>query len=173
MSEIYKKLFAIKKANIKLQRDTKAYNYKYVNLAQIQEKLSWEFEKLWLLVTHSIVNNSVITAIIDTESGEKIQSSITMSENIKPQDKWSEITYYRRYNLLSLLDLETEDDDWKKAQESNKTSAKPQAKSLVSKNESCPSCWVHNEVKKWTTKEWKPYERAECNCGAKYFINRK
>lgn len=173
MSEIYKKLFEIKKANIKLQRDTKAYNYKYATLSQIQDKLSWEFEKQWLLITHSIVNNCVVTSIIEVESWEKIESSILMSENIKPQDKWSEITYYRRYNLLSLLDLEVEDDDGKKAQESNKTSAKPQSKTLVSKNESCPSCWVPNEVKKWTTKEWKPYERAECNCGAKYFINRK
>jgi hypothetical protein len=40
MKEIYKKLFEIKKANIKLQRDTKAYNYKYATLSQIQEKLS-------------------------------------------------------------------------------------------------------------------------------------
>jgi hypothetical protein len=42
-----------------------------------------------------------------------------MSQGIKPQDKGSEITYYRRYNLLSLLDLEVEDDDGKKAQDSN------------------------------------------------------
>lgn len=114
MKEIYKKLFEIKKANIKLQRDTKAFNYKYATLSQIQEKLSWEFEKLWLLVIHAVIENSVETSIIDTESWELLKSSIKMSENIKAQDKWSEITYYRRYNLLSLLDLETEDDDWKK-----------------------------------------------------------
>jgi hypothetical protein len=40
---------------------------------------------------------------------------------LKAQDKWSEITYFRRYNLLSLLDLEVEDDDWKKAQDSKPT----------------------------------------------------
>jgi hypothetical protein len=34
-----------------------------------------------------------------------------MSEDVKAQDKGSEITYFRRYNLLSLLDLEVEDDD--------------------------------------------------------------
>jgi hypothetical protein len=69
---------------------------------------------LWLLVIHAVIENSVETSIIDTESWELLKSSIKMSENIKAQDKWSEITYYRRYNLLSLLDLETEDDDWKK-----------------------------------------------------------
>lgn len=131
---IYKKLFEIKKANIKLQRDTKGYNYNYATLSQIQDKLSWEFEKQWLLITHSIINNCVVTSIIEVESWEKIESSILMSENIKPQDKWSEITYYRRYNLLSLLDLEVEDDDGEKAQDSNKIK-KTQSKALVSNDE--------------------------------------
>tara|TARA_R110002153_G_scaffold248911_1_gene405129 strand:- start:167 stop:313 length:147 start_codon:yes stop_codon:yes gene_type:complete len=37
---IYQKLFEVKKAGIKLQRDTTAFNYKYATLSQIQEKLS-------------------------------------------------------------------------------------------------------------------------------------
>ena len=117
---IYQKLFEVKKAWIKLQRDTTAFNYKYATLAQIQEKLSWEFEKQWLLVIHIIEDNKVVTSIVDIEDPVKymLYSAIPLSEWIKPQDKWSEITYYRRYNLLSLLDLEVEDDDWKKAQES-------------------------------------------------------
>jgi hypothetical protein len=36
---IYNKLFNVKKEGIKLQRDTKAFNYKYATLDQIQEKL--------------------------------------------------------------------------------------------------------------------------------------
>ena len=123
---IYQKLFEVKKAWIKLQRDTTAFNYKYATLAQIQEKLSWEFEKQQLLVIHSMWNNCVVTEIIDIEATDsnirKVYSTIEMTKDIKPQDKWSEITYYRRYNLLSLLDLEVEDDDWKKAQDSKKSS---------------------------------------------------
>jgi len=38
-NNIYSKLHSIKSAGIKLQRDTEAYNYKYADLAQIQEKL--------------------------------------------------------------------------------------------------------------------------------------
>jgi len=49
-----------------------------------------------------------------------------MSQGIKPQDKGSEITYYRRYNLLSLLDLEVSDDDGKQAQESKPTEKQEQ-----------------------------------------------
>ncbi len=119
-TNIYKKLFEVKKAWIKLQRDTKAFNYKYATLSQIQEKLSDIFEKNNLLILHKIEDNKVITQIVATDLSNEyfIQSEIPMSEWTKPQDKWSEITYYRRYNLLSLLDLEVEDDDWKKAQDS-------------------------------------------------------
>jgi hypothetical protein len=64
------------------------------------------------------MNWLVRTEIRDTESDWFVVSEIQMTQWVKPQDKWSEITYYRRYNLLSLLDLEVEDDDWKKAQDS-------------------------------------------------------
>lgn len=115
---IYQKLFEVKKAGIKLQRDTSAFQYKYATLSQIQEKLSDVMQEQWLLVTHSVKNNEVCTQIIDIETEKYIESFITMAEWTKAQDKWSEITYYRRYNLLSLLDLEVEDDDGKKAQDS-------------------------------------------------------
>jgi hypothetical protein len=106
---------------------------------------------LWLLVIHAVIENSVETSIIDTESGELLKSSIKMSENIKAQDKWSEITYYRRYNLLSLLDLETEDDDWKKAQESWKK-----------QNDELEWIWDKNiETLKTHIAEWKKFTLEE------------
>ena len=117
---IYQKLFEVKKAGIKLQRDTTAFNYKYATLSQIQEKLSDILQEQWLLILHYISEEwHVITRIHNVEKEKDyIESWISLSEWTKPQDKWSEITYYRRYNLLSLLDLEVEDDDWKKAQDS-------------------------------------------------------
>ena len=117
---IYQKLFEVKKAWIKLQRDTKAFNYKYATLSQIQEKL-WEvLQENSLLVTHSVYENKVLTRITNIEWNiwDFVNSQIELTGWTKPQDKWSEITYYRRYNLLSLLDLEVEDDDGKKAQDS-------------------------------------------------------
>ena len=118
MDWINKKLFNVKQAWIKLQRDTKAFNYKYATLDQIQSKLWDILEKEKLLIIHRIMNNKVITEIRDIETDVFISSEIEMSEWIKAQDKGSEITYFRRYNLLCLLDLEVEDDDGKKAQES-------------------------------------------------------
>lgn len=117
-TNIYTKLLEVKKAWIKLQRDTTAFNYKYATLSQIQEKLNTVFVEQKLLIIHYVDDNDVVTSIIDTETEKSIHSRIPMSEWTKPQDKGSEITYYRRYNLLSLLDLEVEDDDWTAAQES-------------------------------------------------------
>ncbi len=117
---IYKKLFEVKKAGIKLQRDTEAFNYKYATLSQIQEKLSHILEEQKLVVVHYVKDLSMYTEIRDIENPEeKVESSIRMADWTKPQDKGSEVTYYRRYNLLSLLDLEIEeDDDANKAQKS-------------------------------------------------------
>lgn len=115
---ILQKIALIKAKEIKLKRDTEWYWYKYATLSQIQQKLWPVFEELKLFVYHQIQDNQVITTIYDLESKESISSSIEMNSWTKAQDKGSEITYYRRYNLLALLDLETEDDDWAKAQNS-------------------------------------------------------
>jgi hypothetical protein len=64
-TNIYKKLFEVKKAGIKLQRDTKAFNYKYATLSQIQEKLNPILEEQELIVLHLIKDNNVITEIRD------------------------------------------------------------------------------------------------------------
>jgi len=118
---IYQKLFEVKKAGIKLQRDTKAFNYKYATLSQIQEKFSEVLQEQNLIVVHVIDKSLVITRIQDIDDKrEYVESGIELTPWIKAQDKWSEITYYRRYNLLSLLDLEVEDDDGAKAQGRNK-----------------------------------------------------
>jgi len=118
-TNIYKKLFEVKKAWIKLQRDTKAFNYKYATLSQIQEKFNEVLQEQKLLIIHTINKWCVVTRIQNTEVIDSyVESWIELTEWTKAQDKWSEITYYRRYNLLSLLDLEVEDDDGKKAQDS-------------------------------------------------------
>lgn len=136
---IYEKLHSIKWAGIKLQRDTKAFNYKYATLSQIQEKFWEALQEQNLVVIHSIIDWCVRTEIVDVETKESISSQIEMTAWVKPQDKGSEITYYRRYNLLSLLDLEVEDDDWKKAQDS-----KVEVKEYAAK-ENEPTEWMSDD----------------------------
>jgi hypothetical protein len=69
-----------------LLRDTKAYNYKYATLDQIQNKLNPILQKLNMIVTHCVKDNKVITKIIDLESNEFIESEIEINTT-KPQDK--------------------------------------------------------------------------------------
>lgn len=120
---IYKKLFNVKKAWIILTRDTKAFNYKYATLDQIQEKLAPILEANNLLLYHTVLDGNVVTVIHDVSTWDEIASSIKIHWT-KAQDIGSEITYYRRYNLVSLFDLPVEDDDGKKAQSSKKEKAR-------------------------------------------------
>jgi len=116
MKTLNQKLFEIKKLRITLTRDTKAFNYKYATLDQIQEKINPLLEEHNLLVTHYINNNELCTKISNLDDEKDfVISSIWLWDLLKAQDKWSAITYYRRYNLLSLFDLEVEDDDGAKA----------------------------------------------------------
>ena len=131
---LIQKLFELKKKSIVLLKDEQAFNYKYADLAQIQAKIAPYLEELKLLIIHATQNGSVVTTIYDVESDKCISSSIEIGSiettrewdnkdkqgNIihnkevqqqDPQAVGSIITYYRRYNLLQLLDLKTQDND--------------------------------------------------------------
>lgn len=131
---LIQKLFELKKKSIVLLKDEQAYSYKYADLAQIQAKIAPYLEELRLLIIHATQNGSVVTTIYDVDSEKCISSSIEIGSiettrewdskdkqsNIihnkevqqqDPQAVGSIITYYRRYNLLQLLDLKTQDND--------------------------------------------------------------
>jgi hypothetical protein len=110
------KISKIQKEMGVLVKDTQAYNYKYVDLAQIQEKLNPLLEEHKLVLTQPLQIDSqgktyLNTIINDLGSKEKLESAIYLPDNVEPQKMGSAITYYRRYSLLSLLNLTTEDDD--------------------------------------------------------------
>lgn len=133
---IYEKLFRIKEKSVIVVRDQKAFNYSYATLNQIQEVLHPILKEQKLVILHFVRDWNVVTQIRDIESEGFVESSIeiwevksekkerfiskawkdieTTETNSKdPQWVWSILTYYRRYNLISLLDIWTEDDDGK------------------------------------------------------------
>ena len=57
----------------------------------------------------------VCSKIYHVESGEYVQSTMTLPTLQDPQKMGSAVTYYRRYTLQSLLSLQAEDDDANKA----------------------------------------------------------
>jgi hypothetical protein len=95
-----------------LVKDTKAYNYKYVDLNQIIEKLTPLLREEGLVLTQPILDGSVITIIEDAKNADdSISSEIPLPLNLDPQKLGSAITYFRRYTLVSLLALTSEEDD--------------------------------------------------------------
>ena len=118
---IYKKLFEAKKEIGKISKDSNNpfYKSKYFDINQLLEHVEPILQKHDLLVLQPIINNKVTSRIIDVENNEHINSEIELTNLTDPQKRGSEITYYRRYTLASLLGLQAEDDD------ANKTVKQP------------------------------------------------
>lgn len=127
MNELHKKLFDLKKEVGKISKDSNNpfFKSKYFDINQLLEHLEPLFQKYNLLCVQPISDGKVTTRLIDVESGDFMDSSLQLSDFKDPQKTGSEVTYFRRYTLQSLLGLQAEDDDGNKAS-GNVT--KPQAK---------------------------------------------
>ena len=88
------------------------FRNKYADINTMLAEVKPALHKHNLYIIQPIEDGKVITRIIDAESGTAIcESGLELSGQGNPQQRGSEITYYRRYTLQSLLALEAEDDD--------------------------------------------------------------
>lgn len=113
-TKIYAKLFAAKKEIGKISKDSTNpfFKSKYFDVNSLLEHVEPILEKHGLLLLQPINElNQVITKIIDTESGQFVESVIQFTKIDNPQQLGSAITYFRRYTLQSLLGLQAVDDD--------------------------------------------------------------
>ena len=111
---IYKKLFEAKKEIGKISKDSTNpfYKSKYFDINTLLEHLEPILESHGLLLIQPIQDNKICTLILDKDNPEDcVRSEIVLAANVDPQKKGIEITYYRRYTLVSLLCLQSEDDD--------------------------------------------------------------
>lgn len=115
--EIYKKLFEIQKNIGKLTKDSDNpfFKSKYADINQLIELSNPLFHAQNLMVLQPIQGNTLLTQVIDIDTGERIESSLELPQSQDPQKIGSAITYYRRYTLKALLNLQEEDDDANKA----------------------------------------------------------
>jgi hypothetical protein len=115
------KLFNIQKQIQTIPKDSKGFNYKYASLDIIADKIKSYLEREKLIWLHTFNGNIITCHIIDSETGEEITSSLEMPtpqpviNNGKTQQTvyqvaGSGITYYRRYTLLAILGLITDED---------------------------------------------------------------
>jgi hypothetical protein len=131
--KIHIKLAELKKEIGKVKKNATNPHFKnnYADINAILDSVEPLMESKGLLLLQPIQNNKVCTQIIDIESGESIESSIELSQGLTSQQLGSQITYFRRYSIQSLLSLQAEDDDAQKASYVAPQAAKPQPKPYV------------------------------------------
>ncbi len=129
---IYKKLHSAKSEIGAISKDSRNpfFKSKYFDINQLLEHTEPILQKHDLLCLQPIIDGVVTSQIIDVETGEKVESGIALTNITDPQKRGSEITYYRRYTLASLLGMQAEDDDANKA-----SRKKPATKPVISEDQ--------------------------------------
>ena len=112
----YENLFAAKKEIGKISKDSTNpfFKSKYFDINALLEHVEPILANHGLFVIQPIEEDIVTTKIIN-EDGFGIASGMKLTPMSDPQKMGSQITYYRRYTLQSLLALQAEDDDGNKA----------------------------------------------------------
>jgi len=99
------------------------FKSQYLDLTTIIQHVTPLLNAEGLVLIQPLAGDSVTTAILDSETGEVIaSSSLTLAPMTDPQKMGSQITYFRRYTLKSLLAIAEEDDDGNRA---SRTTPKP------------------------------------------------
>ncbi|MGJ1516493.1 ERF family protein [Sphingobacterium siyangense] len=114
---IKQKIFDIRKNIGKLTKDTANpfFKSKYADINQLIEMTDPLLADKQILITMPIRLGFVVVELTDLESGETMESAIELPQSNDPQKTGSAITYFRRYALKSLLNIQEEDDDANKA----------------------------------------------------------
>lgn len=124
---IYSRLLEAKSEIGKVTKNAKNPHFKnnYADINAIIETVEPVLIKHGLVLIQPIEQGEVITRIIDAATGEVLESAMPLSPTANPQQMGSQITYYRRYTLQSLLSLQAEDDDANAASAPQAKPAKP------------------------------------------------
>ena len=116
MKKLFKALAEFQQEVPVILKDTTGYGYKYADLPAILKVINPLLKTHGLGFYQAINGTSVSTVIFHIESGEQIDSSTDIPQNVKLkgmndfQVLGSAITYIRRYALSSMLGLITDKD---------------------------------------------------------------
>jgi hypothetical protein len=110
---ILQRLFDAQQEIGKVVKNAKNPHFKntYADINAIVDAVEPILNKHGLMLIQPIEDGVVKTRIINVENGETIESAMPLVMSGTPQAMGSQITYYRRYTLQSLLCLQVEDDD--------------------------------------------------------------
>ena len=114
---IYKKLLAFQKLGITIKKGEKNPHFKntYANLNEVLGKVTKPLNDLGVVIIQAPTKDGLLTTLVDTETESEelsqIQGFLPFVDTANPQKIGSNLTYYRRYALVTMLGLEDEDDD--------------------------------------------------------------
>jgi len=114
---ILEKMFKMQAEINRIKKDSKNDHFKntYTDLNSILDELKPVFDEhkiLYLSKTTSRDNrNFVILELHDLEDGSSVSSELIMQDGLNAQQSGSSLTYFRRYQLVAMLGLQTVDDD--------------------------------------------------------------
>jgi hypothetical protein len=83
----------------------------YADINALLETVEPILHENGLILLQPIHDNVLLTQIIDIDSGQKVESWLTLPSITDPQKMISATTYYRRATLQALLSLQAVDDD--------------------------------------------------------------
>ena len=117
---IYKKLLEFQKLGITIKKGDRNPHFKntYANLNEVLSKVTKPLNDLGVVIvqTPQVPNQTdgvagLRTTLFDTEDETSCDGFLPFTEATNPQKIGSNLTYYRRYSLVTMLGLEDEDDD--------------------------------------------------------------
>jgi len=118
-TNIYQKLNNFRTSVEAIRKDKKGYNYKYADINEVLKVITEPLSEVGLIDvdTTKIDENGQMwleTRLINIDNPEeflKIETPLLLKDKNNPQALGSALTYARRYNRVTLLGLEQEDDD--------------------------------------------------------------
>ncbi len=110
---IWQKLHAAKQQIGKVAKNATNPHFKksYADINALLTTVEPILHEHGLLLLQPVVGNDVVTRIIDIDSGEIIESFMSLPVITDPQKVLAAVTYFRRGTLQSLLSLQAVDDD--------------------------------------------------------------
>ena len=117
---IEKKIFKIQNEIGAILKDATNpfFKSKYADINSALQQLQPLFKKHGIVIKQPTRDGKVFTILTCVETGQYVFSELEIPVNDDPQKVGSTITYYRRYTLIGLLGLNTEDDDGNMASKS-------------------------------------------------------
>ena len=110
---IYQKLYEAKQEIGKVAKNAKNPHFKntYADLNALIDAVEPILLEKGLLLLQPIKDGKVFTVITNVEDATFVESGIDLTSGLTAQALGSQITYFRRYTLSSLMTLQAIDDD--------------------------------------------------------------